>query len=148
VIVSTAGRIEEYERAETRRVFAGVFNRLRRIIKNELFGRIVRTHVWISLPPATRQVDEQNAVIELRSILTTTPFVAMRDTETRGLIVRSVVPREFTVMLAFTSSFQLWIRQVMLFLVDRFHHLSPQEYCVIAAVSISLGFVCLKGKSL
>jgi hypothetical protein len=51
-------------------------------------------------------------------------------------------------MLAFTSSFQLWMRQVLLFLVDRFHHLSPQEYCVIAAVSISVCYMLLKGKSL
>jgi len=51
-------------------------------------------------------------------------------------------------MLTFISSIQLWLRQVLLILLERFHHLSPQEYCVIAAVAISAGFVMLKGKSL
>ncbi len=45
------------------------------------------------------------------------------------------------------SGLQQWASQVQQIMVNRMNHLSPQDYCVMLVLGISIGYCLLKGQN-
>ena len=49
--------------------------------------------------------------------------------------------------LSIVSGLQQWAMQIQKILIHKMDHLSPQDYCIMLVLCISIGFVLLRGKS-
>lgn len=50
-------------------------------------------------------------------------------------------------ILSIISGFQHWCGQIESIITFRMNHMSPQDYCVMLVLCISIGYVLLRGRS-
>jgi hypothetical protein len=48
---------------------------------------------------------------------------------------------------AMINAFQTWLRQIQYLIVHKFHTMTPHDYCIMLVLTISIGFVLLRGKN-
>jgi len=51
-------------------------------------------------------------------------------------------------LLSIVSGLQHWANQVQNIVFNKMHHLSPQDYCVMLVLAISIGYCLLKGQNI
>ena len=45
------------------------------------------------------------------------------------------------------NAFQSWLRQIQYLIEHKFNTMTPQDYCIMLVLCISIGFVLLRGKN-
>jgi hypothetical protein len=60
---------------------------------------------------------------------------------------REVVEARCLEITAMVNAFQSWLRQIQHLIEHKFNTMSPQDYCIMLVLCISIGFVLLRGKS-
>ncbi|GEM_PF-1056859 len=51
-------------------------------------------------------------------------------------------------LLNIISGLQHWANQVQQIVFNKMHHLSPQDYCIMLVLAISVGYCLLKGQNI
>jgi hypothetical protein len=60
---------------------------------------------------------------------------------------RDIVEARCLGITAMVNAFQTWLRQIQYLIEHKFNTMSPEDYCIMLVLCISIGFVLLRGKS-